>query len=185
MKRNKNTFITLSLILLFTLSFTACNFKIDKEQIKENVSNFFDEISNTQGYINTHLVAKEEFLKISEYLNTSNPALIEKFISEDVSEEKIAEMLELWEGTLISYDEYISTNYGGYKAKGEYTKLIIRPKVRNIETTETINNDYHYVFDFCYIVVHEDKAKEGLWFIELKKFKGEEQVSSVYTGEPV
>ncbi|MDR0920612.1 MAG: hypothetical protein LBM93_15400 [Oscillospiraceae bacterium] len=183
--KKRNKFITICLIFIFTFSFTSCNINVDEEKIKENVEKFFEERPDKQGYISTHSSAKEEFLKISEYLDRGDPTFIKEFISEDVSEEKIAEMLELWEGTLVSNNDILETNGGGYKAKGEYTELIIRPRVRNIETTETINNDYYYEVGFCYIIVDEDKDKEGLWLVVLEKFKGEEKISSVYTGEAV
>jgi hypothetical protein len=132
----------------------------------------------------------EKFEEILLCMDNKDSVSLEKLFSKDIEKNeefitKLNQMMNLWEGDFLSKSSPLLNSSSYSTENGTYTKMIIRPIAINIETTETVNNNYCYKLSFCYIVTDSDKQKEGLYFINLEKYSDKELIEAVQIGEPV
>ena len=119
------------------------------------------------------------FSEIKLSINTQDTEKMKKLFSGEIIksidnfDEQLVELFQFITGEIISYDAITS---GGSSSKSWENKKvvehIIRPRILNIETTDTIDNDFIYTIAFCFVVESKENNKKGLWFLEIRKYDG-------------
>ncbi|MDR0919033.1 MAG: DUF5104 domain-containing protein [Oscillospiraceae bacterium] len=103
--KKRNKFI-ICLILIFTLSFNACNFEIDEEQIKEDISKIFDSIPDKPNIRDELDVLAKEVMRC--FVNKDAEKLYPLLSIKAQNESNLNNLKEkklFIEGDIISYDE--------------------------------------------------------------------------------